>query len=220
MKPSMVLEGNFDSKQTLFKFPLRNYFDHPVRIRGIRLTEEPDRNVLVNDIQVGRNSQVVCSGQFRASILNLLPEIFYDTVPSGCDVSLVFDVTTVREPYRSRVTVEISPETESGSRSRHLLFPVGNTQVTGKLVELVVTKELYQALENRDVMRMFVTQRPGLHPHQEGPRTPLNIVFKNGRIKLEKPAVFQVGDLLSIDFEGKGASAFDSRDVVGIMEVK
>jgi hypothetical protein len=206
-----ILKGRINIPAgTFLHYALRNFHDKPLKIKRITLRPEPSELAVVQDVKVGRNSQAVCAGEFKASILNRLPAICVDNVPTGVDVGLM-----ISGPLHGECEILLGPVDSTVRRS---LFPVGATQVSGQLVEIATTLALFEAIE-KGTVALIVQKSPNIPDYQEAPtRVAFKTKIRNGRVMTEKPIHFNVTERFSVSFEGDDGSKFVNSDVVAILE--
>lgn len=177
---------------TSLNYALNQVFDRHAP-SGFHFEPDPPSGMLVQDIRVGKNSQVACTGSFKASILPLFSKydiLLSDLAHAGMQI-LLHLTTTASEGYQGRISIEVT-QTEIGVRYAPLPFPItphglrgrNTTQVHGRLVNLLVSPQLSALLaEGRAVVTM--THAMLLQSHQDEPvMPPIPIQFHNDHFEV------------------------------------
>ena len=206
----------------------------PFRLRGISLTDdEVTRHFMINDIRVGRNSQLVTCASMPASFFGVgdadrQRDLYFDTLPRGQYIT-VSVTNTSREPriFRGLVTGDLADDYQS-SRTHHLSLrrPGTDRFCVGLGLSLVPPKS-----------RLTVRSQPTIVFRPDCLVVPEHVLecvsvtmvravgeilwlksekIASGQSKFRFPPTMQVSDWLCVDVENHADSAqFFSAVVVG-----
>lgn len=181
-----------------------------------RFDANPERDdLLIRDVRVGRYSQTACYGTFKAVILRRLPPLRFDPDPkeSAQSAAVMFEING-RNCDRDVHIVEIETDQEWPFV---YLFPVGRTQVAGKLVEIVTTAALFRAVE-QGAVKICVEETPSISNDKEGPTKISETSIKDMRLRPDAPVPFDVSSRFAVTFSGPAAGEYGPTDVVGLLE--
>jgi len=200
------------------QFPLRNILGEKKSFRKITIIPEFPPNYIVADIRVGMNSQVLSSGTFRASILNRLPPIDFDPAPVGTDFTLV--IGSLKQPPAAEpnylVEVSICNEALPGPSA---ILPAGPTCMPGRVVRVVTTQALFEAMcEKKAVLTVATQFSPYGHQLQGDKKS--NVSIHNENLFCDEPLRLEAGEYLRFKIEGPGADCFDPKlDAVAVLQM-
>jgi hypothetical protein len=180
-------------------------------VRRVRLYPEPEEGLIIHDVRVGRNSQTACSGRFKAEILNRLPDMRFDPISNGMDITVIFE-----GGYEGRCEVEL---VRLDKIPRTFIYPMGRTQIEGKVKEIVATKQLFEAVESGK-LKLTIRQSIAVPQGQESPVTAsASVTIRDGRLMLSKTLDVSTSDQISQTFEGEMKDHFSSLDLVAILQM-